>query len=1463
MIDSTGTNSKSIHADIVKWQQCLEREYSLRELKGLCLRLDVDPENIPHATKPELSRELVGYLHRRDRMADLEAEHEKHRANRRDTLDAYQLRLLKETQYIELKGIPVPSGRDGRIYKPQVPLDKVYIQIQAIPEETKKQQEAQEQEALEAKAREPSERKASGRARLNFWAGLRVLGEYFYRQGHIYQAKSRPQPVYPQEALIKHEQLVLLGPPGSGKSTLLRFLARRAIKDEPGLVPILVSLRDFAIDYSQNRSLNLLDFALNSTAGNNEYLRLELEVLVEQGRALWLLDALDETRHHSENVARQACQLPGRLVITSRPAGYSGGMLNSLPHFEILPLTPDNINQFIHNWMRVFTGDENDIIEQKVADLQAQLNNRPKLKAIARNPLMLTFVVALASQSTVIELPQKRSLLYSRYIEELRNLEIQRQSQASEKLSFRFQLGSLHGEKAKQAAIDGLNYLGWALHLNYYGAKGEDVPEPSMLSTITRQLAHYLKQEGYDDGESLAKEVLNFWQEAGLLDLPTLENHTYLAFRHLTFQEYAAAWGLQRAWEYNQSSTWRFLKPRLHHPSWREPILLWSSMILTTDLTPLVRQLRRGISQDERTLHRDLLLAAAMLGESQRGDKKLARKIVRRLAWLGRRHQYKKFLLLLLVYVTGLVPALIAPIVVVILFWTPFFLDCFMRDDPTFPRLRTILSFPLRIGGLATTPLFPVYGVITSVGDPIEILPYLIPALKIDDAYESDIDNLEGYEVRDAAYKALDQIIDVLDIEAMPKLLVALRNKNEGVRAYAAHALGKIGDAAAVPHLITAIRQDKGYRVSIAAANALLQIKDVAAIPHFIVALQDENENIRRLAVESLGQIGDTSATPHLIRTLQDKARDVRSATIVALGQIGDTAAIPHLLIDLQSYHKEPFSRLAGWSSANALVQILVNTADIPYLLTILQNQEKEMREAAARSLGQIGDASATPHLITTLHRDNDCWVRQAATKALGQIGDTSAVSCLITTLQQDIDKGIRQAATEALGQIGDPTTVSHLITALQQDDDIGVRKAAAGALGQIGDASAIPHLSIALEQKRYEEIGLREAAINALGQIGSPNAIPILIAALQEDSDIGVRRSAAKVLGQIGDASAVPHLNIALQDRDYDLRKVAEKSLEQIDNIPTIPDLLMGLQASNKDLRVSSANLLGQIGDATAAPHLLTALQDEVEDVRVAAIKALGQVGDVTAVPHLLTALQDEFENVRVATVKALGQIGDESAIPHLISLPNKPKRVRLVVVEAMGQIGHASAVPYLITALQSGWEDVNQAAASALGQIGDTSAVSPLISALHRDSAVWTRRAAAAALGNIAITANDLSLLESIRHALWWQISDISFTENTVAQAAYSALEQVTNRITELSVSQLNLIDPLGPLPPPHPVRRWLRYSLWIVTTAIIAVLIETAANLLSNALGSNFPAGIAGALVLISALIFFLSINRKLEG
>lgn len=1291
MADLINTDSVETQTSLIQWRQRLEREYSLPELKALCLRLDVDAESLHHETKPDLSLDLVKYLKRRGRLADLEREHETYRASRRDTLAAYRNRLIDETEFIELKGIPLPSWRDGRINEPQLLMEEFYIQLQVVAEGEKLRQETEERKALEAKIREDVDRTSSGRS-LNFLASLHTLGKYFYCQEQRYRTAQGPQLVDPQNALANHKRLVLLGAPGSGKSTLLRFLARQAAKDEQAPIPILVSLRDFENLFTKNQ--NLRDFALDTASAGSDELHLALKAKVEKGQVLWLLDALDETQKLTYEVTRLVNGLPGQLVLTSRPVGYSRGALRSLPHFDLLPLTVEKVDRFLRQWMEIISKGQNDIedVEQRVAALQTQLSQRPQLKVLTRNPLLLTFMVTLVTQSKAVDLPQQRADLYDRYIKGLLDREIGRQQQASSDLIYVFKLGSLTGGAARRAAAEGLTYLGWALHLNYYGGRGE---EPPGQDAMKRQLAGYLDRAGTSDAETLAKEIIAFWQTAGMLDKWQLEGHEYLAFRHLTFQEYGAAWGLRRAWQQDGDRAWRFLKPRLHHPSWREPLLLWSSLITEMELTQLLMRLnlmtgwlRRGVSQDESILHRDLRLAAAMLGESQRVDENVAQRVAKRLAWLGRSHHREQSLWSSLVmgFSFGFPLVLFLSWYVfesaTVIIWGMFsWVVICLFLAPIFPRLQTLLGLPLHFRVLTPTPFLSAY------------------------------DALKAMRYRS---------------HTIPYLTAALQDENSSARQKAVEILGYIGDGAIIPDILIALNKHRDMGES--AVNALSNLGDVA-VPHLVTALCDKQWYVREAAARALGQIGNTASVPQLIAVLQDESESVRWAAMEALSQIGE--------------------------------------AVVPFLLATLQDENKQVHGAKFQILVRIGK-TAVPHLLTALLAENES-VRRLAAWALGEIGDAATVPHLLNILQ-DENEDVRRVTVLTLGQIGDLSVVPHLIAILQDKND-GVRQAGAWALGQLKDKAAVPYLRAALEDENED---FRHKAAVALGLIGDKMAVPHLLNALHDENK-NVRQIAALTLGQIGDTSYLLPLNTALQDEEEDVRQAATLAM-------------------------------GHIGEA-AMPHLIAALKNDQESVRRLAAQALGQIGNMVAVPHLLEALQNEDSDIRWAAANALGRMGDAGVSALLTALRNKKRGVQWVAAEVLGQKGH-SVVPELCTFLHDKQSHIREAVAKVLGNLGDANAVPHLVGALQ-DKNLDVRQAAAEALAkNITISINDLSRLKVIRRALKLFAIDINQTAgNAFERAAHSALEQVASRITELSVAQMPLTDPLGLPPPLQPVHRRMR--------------------------------------------------------
>jgi HEAT repeat protein len=123
----------------------------------------------------------------------------------------------------------------------------------------------------------------------------------------------------------------------------------------------------------------------------------------------------------------------------------------------------------------------------------------------------------------------------------------------------------------------------------------------------------------------------------------------------------------------------------------------------------------------------------------------------------------------------------------------------------------------------------------------------------------------------------------------------------------------------------------------------------------------------------------------------------------------------------------------------------------------------------------------------------NDLYIRNAAARALGQVGDARAVQPLIVALN-DCDGDVGRAAAEALGQVAGARAFEPLMAALRHGN-WQVQAGAAKALGQIGDARAVEPLAAACEHGSTHDV--EDAAAEALGKIRDPRAVPSLLVGL------------------------------------------------------------------------------------------------------------------------------------------------------------------------------------------------------------------------------------------------------------------------------------------------------------------------------------------------------------------------------
>jgi HEAT repeat protein len=182
----------------------------------------------------------------------------------------------------------------------------------------------------------------------------------------------------------------------------------------------------------------------------------------------------------------------------------------------------------------------------------------------------------------------------------------------------------------------------------------------------------------------------------------------------------------------------------------------------------------------------------------------------------------------------------------------------------------------------------------------------------------------------------------------------------------------------------------------------------------------------RRRRVALAGHRGDEVTARS---ALKDPDAEVRATALGALQRMGrlDPATVAVASIDRSPVVRRRSADLAS---------------DPATLLTLVDDPEPSVVEAACAALGEIGDAGrpGVPALgrVCGHHPDQRC--REAAAAALGAIGDPAGVPAILAALS---DKPtVRRRAVIALAPFSGPEIEAALVQALE-DRDWQVRQAA------------------------------------------------------------------------------------------------------------------------------------------------------------------------------------------------------------------------------------------------------------------------------------------------------------------------------------------------------------------------------------------------------------------------------------
>ncbi len=146
--------------------------------------------------------------------------------------------------------------------------------------------------------------------------------------------------------------------------------------------------------------------------------------------------------------------------------------------------------------------------------------------------------------------------------------------------------------------------------------------------------------------------------------------------------------------------------------------------------------------------------------------------------------------------------------------------------------------------------------------------------------------------------------------------LIACLKENEADRAYAAEALGKLGDKRAVEPLIAGLKDDTVDRSC--AVEALGKLADKQAVEPLIACLNDKDERVLRKAAEALGRFGDKRAVEPLIAALPNWP--VKDAIGTALKQLDSKPAADKERFYCRVAQRDSNALLEDWKQTRQLI---------------------------------------------------------------------------------------------------------------------------------------------------------------------------------------------------------------------------------------------------------------------------------------------------------------------------------------------------------------------------------------------------------------------------------------------------------------------------------------------------------------------------------------------------------------
>jgi HEAT repeat protein len=358
------------------------------------------------------------------------------------------------------------------------------------------------------------------------------------------------------------------------------------------------------------------------------------------------------------------------------------------------------------------------------------------------------------------------------------------------------------------------------------------------------------------------------------------------------------------------------------------------------------------------------------------------------------------------------------------------------------------------------------------------------------DALVSVAHDDESEDVRDSAIDALDQLgqpaLEQLlselpavetgdgraDWAAAEGFVTALGSDRAELRMAAANALGRLGNAKTLPHLVDRL-DDENPRVRARAARAIGKIGDPEGVPPLAKRLAAPNVDVRREVASALAAVGTDQAVEALVSRIDDESPQIRHVVVSAIGEVGDPRPLDALIEALRD--------------ENGVVRRTAVFSIIELLSSAPTEQSHQLRESVVERLRQTDDESVVGPLVDILENTTEAGPRRNAAWLLGRVAGEEHAAPVAEALADALDDDDRmtvQFATTSLAEIDGSVVERRMLSVLDEHRySADARAKAVFVLGKVGGERARERLSRLVD--RTDDDNVRKQAFSALSKLG------------------------------------------------------------------------------------------------------------------------------------------------------------------------------------------------------------------------------------------------------------------------------------------------------------------------------------------------------------------------------------------